>query len=134
MVPDTLFYAAGVGETAAQGLEMSIGTRPELDPYAIGGAVAVGALTGGLLCRPALPGSQPVTHWSPPGQSPTQLTPGMWVQTGVKSPLNYLMTGTRQLGYPHGNSITQPVMGGTLKNPAGWQACKALIGQYKYNP
>jgi RHS repeat-associated protein len=126
--------ASAVGETATQELEMAIGTRTELDPWQIGTSTAVGTITGGLFCRPALPGSQPVTHWSPQGASPTQLQPTMWVQTGGQTPLNYLKSGTLQLGYPFPNALTQNVPRDALKNPAGLEACKALIGQYKYQP
>ncbi|MFV0445332.1 MAG: RHS repeat domain-containing protein, partial [Planctomycetaceae bacterium] len=126
--------ASAVGETATQGLEMAIGTRTALDPWQIGTSTVVGTITGGAFCRPALPGSQPVTHWSPQGASPTQLQPGMWVQTGGQTPLNYLKTGTPQLGYPYANALTQNVPREALKNPGGWEACKALIGQYIYQP
>ncbi|HEX7377153.1 MAG TPA: RHS repeat-associated core domain-containing protein, partial [Pirellulales bacterium] len=126
--------AGAIGETATEGLEIAVGVRGTLDPWQIGTSTAIGAVTGGTFCRPALPGTQQVTHWSPAGSSPTTLSPGMWVQTGGPSPLNYVKSGTLEQGYPYANALTQNVPRAALANPPSWEAPKALLGQYIYRP
>jgi len=49
--------------------------------------------------------------------------------TGGRTPLNYGLSGVRQLRYPYSSGVTQVLPKGALRYPPGWQWLKGLWGQ-----
>jgi hypothetical protein len=71
-----------------------------------------------------------VAHWAPRGINNPNLQSGQWVMTGsAKNPINYLMSGVIERGYPLKEGITTVINKSQLKWPSGMEWIKGLIGQ-----
>lgn len=119
--------SSGVGNSTAQGLNMLLGRQCDFSGDDLALAVGAGALSGGILLRPATAMNQNVASWASRGITP-DLNSGRWVMTGGGSFRNWMMSGTVRTT-PMGNYTTGAVPGSSLSYPPGWESFKGLLGQ-----